>query len=90
MGYRSEVKMLFKFNNVLTRDLFIKKAEEICHKYETKDNTYIFKWGEKSLKGEVFWLVEWEDAKWYTGSAYAHVDAWEEVKASASDWSDVS
>ena len=87
MGYRSDVKMLFKLDDELKRDAFVQMAEEICKKFETVANKEIFKWPHKAEKcGNEWWLVEFNDVKWYTDADYDHVNAWEAVKMSVNDW----
>lgn len=85
MGYRSDVKMLFGFDSAEKRTMFIGVA-----KASMAENTW--DWPDSNAlsgnKDWYWWLVEWNDVKWYPD--FDEVKDWEGVKTLADTWNDVT
>lgn len=85
MGYRSDVKMLFGFDSTIKRDMFISAAKASM---TGGARSWINSNDLKDEKDTWWWLIEWNNVKWYPD--YDEVKAWEAVKKLADTWNNVT
>lgn len=81
MGYRSTVKMLFGFDSNIKRTVFIEVVKESMSEAD-------WNWPQSNEfdegKNQYWWLLEWNDVKWY--ETYKEVKTWTNVISLADAW----